>query len=101
MYPRFIHPQAAVVWSAATTGSAGNSNTLQAWDCPFVSAFGHVSGATTVTLMYSFDGTTFYAGPSTTLAGASDFHIDATTGAEYLALQSSSSVTATAVISAK
>lgn len=91
----------ANAWSNATTGANTNSNSLDIWGNPFVSAFGHVSGATTITLMYSQDNTNWYAGPTVVLAGAADFKIDATTGARYVALQSTNSVTATATLTAK
>jgi uncharacterized protein YaiE (UPF0345 family) len=101
MLPRYVPPQAAVVRNNASAGTNSNSTILQIFNCSFVSAFGNVNGPTTITLMYSFDGQNFHAGPSTTLAGASAFHIDATTGAQVLCHPSSSSVTTTAVISAK
>jgi hypothetical protein len=96
----YTQPLSTVIWAAASTGTSVSTNSLRKWSLPFVSVAGHVSGAATVTLMYSVDGVTFYAGPSTTLSGASDFSIDATCGFEFVALKSSANVTATAVISA-
>lgn len=101
MYPRNIPPQSVVVWSAADTGANGQSATFDSVNCPFVSAFGHSSGATTITLMMSRDGSTFYAGPTQVLSGAGDFAINAQVGAQFLALQSTNDVTATGIISAK
>ncbi len=88
-------------WSAAAVGANGTSAVVDAWSCPYVSAFGNAGAATTLTLQYSLDGTNFYAGPSVTLAGAGDFHIDATTAARYLRLLSSAAATITATIAAK
>lgn len=105
--PRQSQPLSAVAWNNVPTGVGGgqsganNSAVLRAYSCPFVSAFGSVNGACTMTLMYSTDGANWYNGPSTTLAGAGMFHLDTTSGAEFFALQSSANVTATAVISAK
>jgi hypothetical protein len=88
-------------WNAASVGSNGTSGVEDTWSCPFVSAFGNANAATTLTLEYSMDGSTFYAGPSTTLSGAGDFHIDATTAARYLRLLSSAAATITATLAAK
>lgn len=71
------------------------------WNCPFVSAFGNSSGAATLTLQYSMDGTNYYDGPAQTLSGSGNFRIDATTGARFVRLKSSASVTLTATICAK
>lgn len=92
----------ANIWNAAATGAGTTStNTLRTFDAPFVSVFGHVSGATTITLMLSADGVNFYAGPTVSPSGAGDFFINATVGAQYLALQSSNNITATGSIQAK
>ena len=88
-------------WNAASVGSNGTSAVLDTWSCPYVSAFGNASAATTLTLQFSMDGTNFYAGPSVTLSGAGDFHLDATAAARYLRLQSSSAATLTATLAAK
>ena len=91
----------ANAWNAATTGVGGVSASLAVGDFPFVSAYGNANAATTITLQYSADNTNFYDGPNVVLAGAGDFRIDAQTGAEYVRLKSSASVTATASIEAK
>jgi hypothetical protein len=88
-------------WNAASAGANGTSAVVDTWSCPFVSAFGNAGAATTISLQYSMDGANFYAGPSTTLSGSSDFHIDATTAARYLRLLSSAAATITATIAAK
>ncbi len=88
-------------WNAAAVASGGTSAVVDTWSCPYVSAFGNAGAATTLTLRYSLDGSNFYAGPSVTLSGAGDFHIDATTAARYLQLLSSSAATLTATIAAK
>lgn len=94
-----IHANA---WNNVLTGVNTNSKVIDTWSCPFVDAFGHVDGATTLTLMLSQDSTSFYAGPTITLGGASDFVFDpATIAARYIALQSTANVTATATITAK
>ena len=89
------------VWNAAVVGVAGVSPGVIADDAPFVSAFGNCGAASTVTLQYSDDNVTFYDGPTSILAGASDFRIDATTGARWTRLKSSAAATITAFISAK
>ena len=98
---RFNPPLSVKAWSAATTGATTNSAVLNTYCSPFVTAAGNVSGACTVYLMLSIDGTTFYQGPSTVMAGAGNFYLNATVGVQWVALQTSSSVTATAVLSAK
>lgn len=99
---RLTPPIAGVVWAGVSTGSNTPSSGVWVADAPFCSAFGHVSGACTVTVMYSNDNTTFYASQNKqVLAGASDFAIDFTPGAQYIALQSTANVTATGIISAK
>jgi hypothetical protein len=88
-------------WSAAAVGSNGTSAVLDTWSCPYVSAFGNAGAATTLTLQYSMDGANFFNGPSTTLAGASDFHVDATAAARYVRLLSSAAAAITATLAAK
>ena len=91
----------ANIWSAVLTGTGTSTNTLDIKNAPFVSAFGHSDGAATITLMVSADNTNFYAGPTQVLAGASDFCINASVGAQFVALKSSANVTATGTIQAK
>lgn len=90
-------------WSGgAATGVNGNSSAVQVYDCPWVSAFGHVDGATTITVFYSHDGANFYASANkVTTSGAADFAIDFTTAAQWIQLQSSANVHATATIAGK
>lgn len=89
-------------WTAATTGAGGFSAALDTLCAPFVTAFGAVSGATTITLQASQDGTNYYDTQVTqVLAGAADFAVSATVAARYVRLKSSASVTATATLSAK
>ena len=101
MSVQFSQPLSAVAWNDVATGVATNSGVLDSHNSPFVSAFGHVSGATTITLMVSRDGSNFYAGSTVVLSGAADFCLNAEIGAEYVCLQSSADVTATAYLSAK
>lgn len=89
------------VWNATAVGVAGVSAAVVCADGPFVSAFGNSGAATTLTLQYSDDNVTYYDGPASVLAGASDFRIDATTGARWTRLKSSAAATITAIISAK
>lgn len=89
------------IWNDASTGVATNGDVVNTFNSPFVSAFGHVDAASTLTLMLSADGSHFYAGPTVTTSGAGDFYINATVGCQYVTLQSSASVTATASIQAK
>ncbi|SRR5579883_2430563 len=96
-----VQPLSAVIWNNVATGTGVSGVSLRAWNRPFVSVFGNVSGACTIYLLYSQDGVTFYQGASTVLAGAGNFNFNVTTGAEFLALQSSANVTATAIISVK
>jgi uncharacterized protein YaiE (UPF0345 family) len=74
---------------------------VQVWSAAIVTVLGHVSGACTITVMYSADGTNFYAGPTITAAGAADIYLDLTTAAGYVALKSSANVTATVSVLAK
>jgi hypothetical protein len=100
-HPLYTQPRSAQVWNAAVVGANGQSATFDTFNSPFVSALGHASAATTITLMVSPDGVTWYAGPTQVLAGAADFCLNATVGAEYVALQSLSAATITAYIGAK
>lgn len=96
--PIGVHANA---WKAAAVAANGTSAALDTWSCPFVSAFGNAGAATTITLQYSMDGNNFYAGPSVTLSGAGDFHIDATCAARFVRLLSSAAATLTATLAAK
>jgi hypothetical protein len=102
---RFVDPIGgqANAWSGpAATGVNGTSNSLKVSNCAFVSAYGHVDNATTLTLQVSADGTNFYdTGSTQTLGAAGDFCINATIGASYVRLKSSNNVNATATITAK
>lgn len=101
---RFNHPIGTQgnVWSAASTGVSTNGNVVDTNNNPFASIFGHVDGATTLTVMVSADKSNFYAsGTTIVMAGGGDFGINATLGCQYVTLQSSAGVTATATIQAK
>ncbi len=104
MNPRNIPPIGTHgnAWNAASTGAGGVSNTLDTQNAPFVTAFGNVSGACTITVQVSQDGETFYDTQlAQVLAGAGNFCILGTIGARFIRLKSSADVTATATISAK
>jgi hypothetical protein len=96
-------PTTATIWNAVSTGANTTStNSLNIANAAFVSCFGHVSGSTVITVMASADNVNFYATQSTaTVTGAGDFCINVSLGCGYVALQSTNSVTATAVASAK
>jgi hypothetical protein len=108
-----ITPQGVAVWGTSTQNAAGSTNTAAAVgagtnssiidtkNSPFVSAFGHASGATTISILYSADSVNFYAAHSVVLAGGADFCIDCICGAQYVCLQSSGAVNIWATISAK
>ena len=93
----------ANVWNAASTGvNTTSTNNVNTYNSPFITAFGTVNGATTITVMVSQNGTTFYKSQSTqVLGGSGDFCINLTCAAQYVALQSTADVTATATIVAK
>lgn len=97
----FTHPIVSVQWSGASVGINGQSAGVQIFNAKWVSIFGNVSAATTITVMYSADGANWYGGQSTTLGGAGNFHFDLVCGAEWIALQSSAAATITAIVSAK
>lgn len=91
----------ANAWDNAATGAGGFSNSVDCRYTPFVSAFGHVSAATTIMMQLSQDNVNFYDAANMVLAGASDFDISRTVGARYVRLKSSANVTATATIAGK
>lgn len=91
----------ANIWSNVSTGTSTSTNYVDTWNCPFVSAFGHVGGAATITVQYSMDGVNFYDGPTQVLGSGIDFRIDCTCAARYVALKSSANVTATGTVAAK
>lgn len=88
--------------SPATTGVAGLSAAIDTGGQPFVTAFGSVGGATTITLRISQDNVTFYdTQVNQILAGAADFAVSATLGARFVQLKSSADVKVVATIAAK
>jgi hypothetical protein len=92
----------APIWSSEATGvTTTSTKTVQINNCAYVSVIGHANNATTIYAMVSADGTNWYQGPSQTLGSAGDFVISFTTGAGWIALSSSSNVTASAVVTAK
>lgn len=99
----------ANAWSAAVTGAGGTSTALDTLGLGTCSAFGNSSGATTISVQFSQNNSTWYDATATTgvggnsvvLAGAGNFAITFTSGARYVRLKSSASVTATATLSVK
>lgn len=89
-------------WNNAATGAGGVSNAVDCQGSHTVTAFGHVSGATTLTVQFSQNGTTFYDTATTTApVGAADFALSFSTGARWVRVKSSGAVTATATIAGK
>src|SRR5262249_54081977 len=89
-------------FTGANPGAGGVSAVIDPLNSPFVSAFGHVGGATTIMLQYSADGATFYdSGHTASPAGAADFCIDAICGAQYVRLKTTNGVVVTATVQAK
>lgn len=89
-------------WATGSTpGAGGFSNDFQVTDCKYMTAFGSASGATTITLQFSQDGTTFRDGPTQVLAGAGDFYFNITTGCRRVRLKTSAAVTVSGTITGK
>ncbi len=88
--------------SSVAFSAGGFSSIIDTFGGDEISAFGHVSAATTITVQVSADGITFYDTSSTQVLGAAaDFHIYFSTGARYVRLKSSAAVTITATIQVK
>lgn len=83
------------------TGANGFSAIVDTKNSPFISAFGHVDGVTTINLQYSADGVNFNTAHSVTTAGVADFAIDCLCGAQFVRLQSTGAVNASATVQAK
>lgn len=98
---RYNPPFSALLWAAESVGAAGQSPGFDTHNSPWVSIFGNSSAATTLTVLYSNDGLNWYAGPTLTLAAAGNFHLDFTSAAEWIAVQSSAAATLTLIASAK
>jgi hypothetical protein len=92
---------AGSVITPAATGANGFSQIVDTKNSPFISAFGHVDGATTINLQYSADGVNFNTAHSVSPSGAADFAIDCLCGAQYVRLQSTNGVNASATVQAK
>jgi hypothetical protein len=101
------------LWGTIVQNAAGSTITPQAVaangysqivdtrNSPFISAFGNVSGATTVNLQYSADGVNFNTAHSLAASGAGDFNIDCLCGAQFVRLQSTNAINAYATVQAK
>lgn len=90
-------------WSAALTGVAGNSASIDLQYVSAVDIFGNVSAATDISVYLSQDNTNFYdSGIVIEISSAENFAVmDLPIGTRYIRLQSSNDVTATATIAAK
>lgn len=83
-------------------GAGNSTSSVDMTSRPFISAFGDVSAAATITVEVSGDNTTWYdTGATQVLAGAGEFHISLTTAAPYMRLKSSAAVTLNAWIAGK
>ena len=87
-------------WNAAATGAAGLSAPVHIGPYKNISVFGNTSGASTITVQLSQDGSTFYDSGSTISANG-NFGANYTVGAQHVRLKSSADVTATATIAGK
>jgi hypothetical protein len=96
-----VQTSAGSTMTAAATGANGFSSIVNTFNAPFVSAFGHVDGATTINLQYSADGVNFATAHIVSPSGAADFDIDCICGGQYVRLQSTNGVNATATIQSK
>lgn len=97
-----FNPPSVAYYSATPSSTTAPFVTLNLGDQPWLTAFGSVGGACTLTLYYSNDGVTWYASQNKqVLAGAGGFAIDATTGAAYVGIVTSAEVAITAYLSAK
>lgn len=101
MSARYNPPFSALLWAATSVGASAQSAGFDTHNSPWVSIYGNSSAATTLTVMYSNDGLTWYAGPTLTLATAGNFHLDFTTAAQWIAVQSSAAAIITLIASAK
>lgn len=78
----------------------GVSNAIDCIISSRISVFGNTSGASTITVQVSQDGTNFYS-ITPTIAANGNFHAFYETGARYVRLSSSAAVTITATIAGK
>lgn len=84
------------LWNAAVVGIAGVSALVQINNCRVVTVFGHVSGATTLTVQFSVDGINFYdSGVTNAPAGAADVGFSFDCAAPYVRVKSSAAATIT------
>lgn len=93
----------ANLWNAAAVGAGGNSAVFDSRGYPNCTLFGNSSVASnTITLQVSADGTNFYSGEVSTLAGAGgDFGTFIVIGARYVRLQAAMAATITATAQCK
>lgn len=83
----------------AATGAGGVSSTVQLPQIRLVTVFGHVSGATTLTIEWSADGVNWYDSGSTIVAaGAADVGTSLDCAANWIRVKSSANVNATLTI---
>lgn len=96
-FPQGVHGNG---WNNAATGAGGVSGALDTLNLPFVSVFGTTSGASSLIVQLSQDGTNYYDSEFTISANG-NFGNHLTSAARFVRLKSTANVTATATISAK
>jgi hypothetical protein len=91
------------VWNNELTGINTNGGVVNIENVKHLSIFGDVDGATDIYIMVSQDNINFYKAAAADIspAGSGNFHIETDIGANYVTLQSSNDVTATATIAGK
>lgn len=87
-------------WTAASTGAAGKSAELAVSPFKVITIFGNTSGATTLTVEYSKDNSTYYASDQTVAANG-DFAKTFDCAAPYVRISSGTDRTVTAWIAGK
>lgn len=85
------------LWAAAAaTGAGGLSAAVQLNNCRLATIFGHVSGATTLTVEFSIDGVNYYdSGITNAPAGNNDVGFSFDCAAPYVRVKSTNNVNAT------
>lgn len=88
-------------WTAVAVAISGVSTAIDASTYPYCTIFGNTSGAATLTVQLSADGTTWYSSATNTGAVTGNFGVSFTTGARWVRLISNAAVTITATIQCK
>ena len=88
-------------WTAAAVGVNGTSAALDTQWAMYCSAFGSTSAATTLTVQYSQNGTTFYSSATNTGAVTGHFGMSFNAAARYIRLISNDAATISATLACK